>query len=312
MIASLRLLCLSFVIAAVAVACGGPTKVKTSIEGGKGAPTRDPMSLMANTTNAVVVLRPQKLRGSKLDPIARGLIDKAGVGQLLAACAINPLEQVELVILAGELPSPTGSAFIRGDFDRKRLDDCAAKVQASMPGLAVKRDGELWMLSLNGRNLYVAWVSGGALVTPVKTRAQLVGVDGPPPSLRAQLATFSPDALVSFAVLASALNAGGDENLLNALPPEARPQQLAGSVRLASGIKVNMRGRTTSEAGANTARTKLQELWKKLTGASMAGALLRPIQFEVTAAGADVTLAVSISQTHLDALLSMFKMAVSM
>lgn len=261
------------------------------------------MSLMSKTANFAVVVRPQKLAGSKLGELAQSLLSRGNLKQLTSACAIDPMKDIGLVIVSGDLASNYSTVFAKGSFDQKRVDDCLGKLKTAAPEVSVTRTGDMIELAMAGQRVYARWVSGGLLMSPLKARVDMTKLEGPSPALQAGFAKFSPDALVSFTAI-SLSNARLEP--LGVLPDDARPQTAHGNLSLQGGFRLDVRAGLADESAAKKALAKLNELMAMAKGAPMAGMLLSHIKLGTT--GSDVTINVALSDDQLNTILNMAKM----
>ncbi len=288
------------------VACGGKSKTPAKPKVEK---PRTPMSLMAKTANYAVVVRPNKLDGTKIGELAQGMMGRLGSAkQLLAACAVNPLKDIQLFIMSGDAASDHGTAFVKGTFTKKQVDDCLAKIESSVPGLKVARAGDIVELSMGENKLYARWVLGGILASGIKARVDMTQLEGPSAELEAKLATFKADALLSFAALSGALK--DEETPVGKLPPEARPSSAHGNVVLSNGIAVDISAGMSSDGAAKTALTKLQGMLEGAKKIPMLGAMIGGVKLATS--GSNVTLDVALSDDQINMLIGAAKMFMSM
>lgn len=261
------------------------------------------MSLMSKTANFAVVVRPQKLEGSKLGDVAKSLMQRANIKQLTSACAIDPMKDISLLIVSGDIASNYSTVFAQGSFDMKRVDDCVGKLESAVPGVTVARTGDMIEVAMQGQRVYARWVSGGLLISPIKARVDMTKLEGPSAELQAGFAHFAADALVSFTAVSLANSGVGPMGIF---PDDAKPNTARGNLSLQGGLKLDVRAGLADATSAKKALAKLNELMEMGKKAPMAGTLLRHVKLGT--AGSDVTIDVALSDDQLSMILNMAKM----
>jgi len=264
------------------------------------------MSLMAKTANFAVVVRPPKVMKSKLGELASRFLNRGTLKQLLTACAINPLEDVHLVIISGDVTSNFSTVFAKGSFTKESVDNCVGKLQSALPSVKVARTGDIVELSMGELKLYARWIIGGVLASPIKARVDMSKLAGPSNELSAKFASFTADAFVSFAATGAALKDERAGMLVNKLPGDARPTQAHGNLVIDNGLKLDVSAGMPSAAAAKKAQTTFQEVLDGLKKLPVVSNFIGGAKLE--AVGSDVRLSFALSDDQITMLMAMAKM----